>query len=215
MRGGGRAPVDASDDTMISFQKRFLFVHIPRTGGNSIQSVLARHSEDQIVRRRGQDGVERFGVDNPQYQLKKHSLLADYRMALGEERFSRLYKFASVRNPWERMVSLYFTPRQGKRWDRSAFKKTIGEALTAADYLRLGDADPDPFRNVNRIIRFENLAEDFNAVCGELGISAEALPRYNQSERDHYAKYYDDELRALVAERFAPEIARFEYTFAE
>jgi Sulfotransferase family len=198
---------------MISFQKRFLFVHIPKTGGNSIQSVLARYSEDQIVRRAGQDGVERFGVTNPKYKLKKHSPLADYRAALGETQFGQLYKFAAVRNPWDRMVSFYFTPIQRKKWDRQAFTKAISEALSAADYLRLDENDSDPFGNVNRIIRFEQLPDDFRAVCVELGLRPEPLPRYNRSEREHYAKYYDAELRELVAERFALEIARFGYTF--
>jgi hypothetical protein len=198
---------------MISFQKRFLFVHIPKTGGNSIQSILAPYSEDDIVRRPGQDGVERFGVSNPKYKLKKHSSLAAYRAALGDEQFSGLYKFTCVRNPWERMVSFYFAPRQGKQWDRKAFKKFISEALPAADYVRLDEGESDPFRNVDRIIRFENLVEDFNSVCAGLGIPAPPLPRYNRSEREHYSKYYDAELRALVAERFAAEIARFGYTF--
>jgi Sulfotransferase family len=198
---------------MISFQKRFLFVHIPKTGGNSIQSVLAVYSEDEITRRPVQDGVERFDVSNPKYKLKKHSPLADYRAALGEEQFSQLYKFASVRNPWDRMVSFYFTPTQRRKWNRKAFKKTISEALPAADYLRLDKKEPDPFSNVSRIIRFEHLAEDFRAVCAELGIPAQPLPHYNRSEREHYSKYYDHELRALVAQRFAVEIARFGYTF--
>jgi hypothetical protein len=87
------------------------------------------------------------------------------------------------------------------------------EALSAADYLRLGKKDPDPFKNVDRIIRFEDIEEDFRAVCADLGLSAEPLPRYNRSVREHYSKYYDDELRALVAKRFAPEITRFGYSF--
>jgi hypothetical protein len=199
---------------MISFQKRFLFVHIPKTGGNSIQSVLQRYSEDQLVRARpSQDGVERFGVSSPGYELKKHSPLAEYRDALGEEQFARLYKFACIRNPWERMLSYYFTPGQRKRWDRKAFHKIIFESLSATDYLRLVPGEGDPFRNVDRILRFENLAEEFASLCADLGIPAAPLPNYNKSKHEHYSKYYDDELRDLVSERFAEEIARFGYTF--
>src|SRR3954451_16145612 len=80
---------------MISFQKRFLFVHIPKTAGNSIQSVLRDYSEDELVAlRREQDGVERFGLRNPKYKIKKHSTLQEYRLALGKEKFGELYKFA-------------------------------------------------------------------------------------------------------------------------
>ena len=51
---------------MISLQKRFLFVHIPKTAGNSIQSVLRNYSEDQLVALgKEQDGIVRFGLRNP------------------------------------------------------------------------------------------------------------------------------------------------------
>ena len=198
---------------MISFQKRFLFVHIPKTGGNSIQSILAPYSEDEITRRPGQDGVERFGVSNPKYKLKKHSPLATYRAALGEEQFGQLYKFATVRNPWDRMASLYFRASRGAvQWDRKGFQKMVLEAPSAADFLRL-DEHQDPFGNVDRILRFENLAEDFSSVCAAIGIPSQTLPKYNRSEREHYSKYYDDELRELVARRCSLEIERFGYTF--
>ena len=57
---------------MISLQKRFLFVHIPKTAGNSIQSVLRNYSEDQLVALgKEQDGIVRFGLRNPKYKIKK------------------------------------------------------------------------------------------------------------------------------------------------
>jgi len=202
---------------MISLQKRFLFVHIPKTAGNSIQSALRDYSEDQLVAlRKEQDGVERFGLRNPKYQIKKHSMLREYHDALGPEQFRDLYKFTCVRNPWDRMVSYYFTPTQHpETWNRKKFREIIFKAVSVADYLRLGDGEEDPFANVDHIIRFENLADDFAAVCAAIEISPPTLPQYNRSHRDHYTKYYDDELRELVRTRFAAEIERFNYTFEE
>jgi len=200
---------------MISFRKQFLFVHIPKTAGNSIQTILRDYSEDEIVALRGeQDGIERFGLRNPNYKIRKHSTLAEYRAALGEEQFRNLYKFTCVRNPWDRMVSYYFTPsRDAKDWARKEFRKMILKALSVADYLRLDEGEEDPFRNVDYIMRFETLGDDFRRVCAALDIPAKQLPKYNRSRREHYSSYYDDKLRALVSERFALEIERFGYTF--
>lgn len=198
---------------MISFQKRFLFVHIQKTAGNSIQSILRHYSEDEIVTPRAhQEGIERFGVRNPNYEVKKHSTLAEYHDALGEQ-FDDLYKFTCVRNPWDRLISYYFSPsRQVVEWDKHAFKKLVLKTASVADYLRLG-SELDPFVNVQRIMRFENLADDFRAVCVELDIPPATLPQYNRSSREHYSSYYDIELEALVRKRFAAEIERFGYVF--
>src|SRR4030095_6710370 len=52
-------------------------------------------------------------------------------------------------------------------------------------------------------------------VCAALDISPMKLPQYNRSNREHYSKYYDDDLRELVRVRFAAEIERFGYAFEE
>jgi hypothetical protein len=202
---------------MISLQKRFLFVHIPKTAGNSIQSVLRNYSEDQLIAlRKEQDGIERFGLRNPKYKIKKHSTLNEYYNALGDDEFRKLYKFTCARNPWDRMVSYYFTPTQKpETWSRKKFHSIISKAVSMRDYLHLDNGKGDPFANVDYIMRFENLAEDFRAVCTAIGISPPTLPQYNRSDREHYSKYYDDELREFVRTRFAAEIERFHYTFEE
>ena len=202
---------------MISFQKQFLFVHIPKTAGNSIQSVLRDYSEDQLVAlRKEQDGIERFGLRNPNYKIRKHSVLKEYREALGDEQFRSFYKFTCVRNPWDRMVSYYFTPTQNpETWNRKKFHGIISRAVSVADDLRLDESEEDPFANVDYVMRFENLTEDFRTVCSRLDISTPTLPRYNRSTRERYSKYYDDELRELVRTRFAREIERFGYKFEE
>ena len=91
---------------------------------------------------------------------------------MGDEQFRNLYKFTCVRNPWDRMVSYYFTPTQNpETWDRKKFRGIISKAVSVADYLRLDNGEGDPFANVDYIMRFENLADDFRAVCTAIGIS--------------------------------------------
>jgi hypothetical protein len=114
------------------------------------------------------------------------------------------------------MVSYYFTPTQSpESWDREKFHGIISNAVSIADYLRLNQNEKNPFANVDYIMRFENLADDFRAVCNQLDISPVTLPQYNRSTREHYSKYYDDELRKFVRNRFTEEIERFGYTFEE
>jgi hypothetical protein len=177
---------------MISLQKGFLFVHIPKTAGNSIQSALRDYSEDQLVpARREQDGVERFGLQ-----------------------FRNLYKFSCVRNPWVEWCRIISRPRKiQKPGTGKKFRGIISKAVSVSDYLRLHDGEEDPFANVNYIMGFENLADDFRAVCVALDIQARQLPRYNRSTHGAYSKCYDVHLRELVREGFAAEIEQFGYTF--
>jgi len=213
----GRILRTDSPAAMISLQKNFLFVHVPKTGGNSIQAILRRYSEDEIVARApGQDGVERFALRSSlSPELRKHATLRQYRAVLGAERLDPFYKFAVVRNPWDRLVSLYFSPHKGRvDWDRDRFLGLLDEAWARplGHFVSL-----DPRRpigaDLNFVLRFERLEADFAETCSVLGIAPAPLPRRNASTRRHYTEYYDGELREIVAERYQEEIAELGYTF--
>ena len=72
-----------------------------------------------------------------------------------------------------------------------------------------------------RFGRFENLVDetirllaDFQyEVTGEMAATLSGLRNPNPTNHDHYSKYYDDELRALVARQDRLIIERFGYTF--
>lgn len=68
-------------------------------------------------------------------------------------------------------------------------------------------------RDIDFLIRFEELESDFSEVCRKLDIPAKRLPHRNASKRAHYSEYYDNELIDAVAERFSEEIELGQYRF--
>ena len=203
---------------MISLKHKFLFVHIPKTAGNSIQNILRDYSEDKIVcLGPHQDGIERFEVRSGRFNIHKHTNLREYRAQLGEEVFQGLFKFASIRNPWDRVISYYFSPHRGKVfWDREKFIEFVKSIPPATDYLSLNGADglgKYCFDSIDSYIRFEYLNDDFKRVCKQIGIPFQQLARHNVSTHRKYDSYYDSELVDLVRNLFLQEISYFGYEF--
>ena len=202
---------------MISIKNNFLFVHIPKTAGNSIQLVLKEYSEDKIVTSSNQDSINRFGLRSKKYQLSKHSKLKDYKYELESELYKKLFKFTIVRNPWDRMISFYFSRNRGHiKWDRNKFIKFVKKTPSVNSFLSLGflnNFGSRAFNNIDFFLRFENLDQDFNKLCDELGIERTKLPHRNISDHKHYSYYYDKELVELVSKRFSSEIKYFGYNY--
>ncbi len=66
---------------------------------------------------------------------------------------------------------------------------------------------------IDYIIKFENINNDFKIVCENLNIPYTPLPHRNKSDKKHYSKYYDEELIDLVKEKFKEEVEFGTYTF--
>lgn len=200
---------------MLALARRFLFVHIPKTGGNSIQNILRDYSEDEIVcREPHQDGVERFELNNPTYGFSKHSPLSEYRAKLPPETYRGLFKFACVRNPWERAVSFYFSPhRQVTAFTREAFAEFLATVPPMTHHLRETPDQPATgiLANFDYLMRFETLQRDFDVICENLGLPRQTLPTRNKSSRGDVEDYYDAGTIELVRKLFADDIALFGY----
>ena len=217
---------------MLSVNKQFLFIHVPKTAGNSIQNILRNYSEDKIViQGKHQDGIERFDVINDKYEVTKHSNLKHYQEILEPHIYQKLFKFATIRNPYERMISWYFSPHRGVReWVREDFINLVAEVPILRDYISLFTTTsletmikklglsinlkpPKLDRDLDFLMRFESLDQDFKKVCHKIDIPYEPLPIRNQSERKHYATYFDEELKEIVDNKFREEIEFGGYDF--
>lgn len=205
---------------MISKQKKFVFVHIQKTAGNSIQLALEPFGEDAIVENSKQrvfnaelGAINRFGIKRAHINLGKHAKLAQIHQhwnaeALGD--WNQYLKFTCVRNTWDRLVSLYFSPHLGRtEFDAHDFRRFIEDtaSISQSAFVMI-----EGQLGIDRFLRFEHLAEDFGDLCAQLGIQA-TLPHLNQSAHAAYTQYYDAEARKLVEDLYAEEIELFGFKF--
>ena len=192
--------------TMISDQHRFIFVHLNKTGGTSIEKIFEPQADQKDVR-------------------YKHASIAYY-----ARKFPRLYrdyfKFAFVRNPWDWLVSRYHWSRDKQQLFDYSFAEMLGRLQRrvplAADAPWLEKEALLPQRDrlairgrvaVDFVGRYENLQGDFDVVCARLGIEPRTLPHVFKTHHTRYVDYYDDTTQKIVAQLYAPDIAAFGYRF--
>lgn len=207
---------------MISRRHHCIFVHIPRTGGSSIENVIwpgERGAADLWM------GFVRPHHNKHQTGGLQHLYARHIRQEVGEETFQDFFKFAFVRNPWDKLVSLF--AYLGRRPDLREFM-SVPEGTPFADFIELAaqsghvqaapqvdfiySEDGEPLADF--IGRFERLAEDAATVFARIGLEEAILPAANASARSRdYRAYYDDATAQRVADLYARDIERFNYRF--
>lgn len=214
---------------IVSRGRRYIFVHIPKTGGTALALALeGRAKADDILigdtpkaqRRRGRiAGAQTAG------RLWKHTTLAEgiglYSAAEARDWFT----LSLVRNPYDRLVSYYHWLR-GQRFDHPAvhmahrleFGPFLDHPQTAASiaahpygsYMRLTDGT----ECCRLWARLEHLDTDLAPFEAHLGFRLGPIEVANASGRGRdWRPYYDSAARAKVATICAEDLDRFEYAF--
>jgi len=209
---------------LLSYDPAFLFIHIDKAAGSSIQSALgpvAPVTRNSRFRRRmvWLGALNRSGLYRS-LEFPEHTTAHTVRQCLPPEVYGGLFKFAFVRNPWDRLVSRYAYLLRSSSHPRH---DTVSRMKGFEEYLkwqiRRGKFYQHPYvtdsngrRIVDFIGYFERLPEDFATVCDRLGIRAD-LPRVNTSPHPDYRSYFTSATRDLVAMEFRRDIELFGYTF--
>ncbi len=201
---------------MISRQHRFLFVHIPKTGGNSVSRALLPFTESRLEEAESPAGLgsgENFWTVDPVFGRDKH-FTADHYASLMDTRGYTF--FATVRNPWDQMVSLYYFRKQTGTGDWQTHPPETFDKAEFRKFLQAREPTQVSFlgRQPVRLLRFERLQQDFAALSQSLGLGALTLDKINASRRQRYQDVLDAELAAEIGTLYAEDVRLFGYSFA-
>ncbi len=206
---------------IISDRYRYVFVELPHTGTTAISAELCEKYDGREV-------------------LYKHSTWGDFRRVASPEQLT-YFKFSCIRHPMDTVVSLYFRYRSNHRnaytqpkvarmaWSRrvlnlNKFHYIRDQGADFSDFfLRYYHLPYDNWSHVNHIdmdfvIRFERLKEDFERVLRKLSIPAtRQLPAANTTpmREPTYMDYYDSRAMARARRIFGPFMRRWDYPCPE
>jgi hypothetical protein len=209
----------------ISRSKRFILIHVPRTGGSSFVTSLDPALFIPPPAAPGDKFLSKIlpFVPRPleKVYLRPHETARKARRRLPREVFRDYSKIAFVRNPYSWLVSLYEVRRRGPR---HRHHKTVAAMSGFAEYVDWEISRHDRFQHayltdrrgallVDYLGRYERLTEDHKRICEILGLEPSALPRINRATQRDYREYYDEPTRERVAGRWARDLELFGYDF--
>lgn len=211
---------------MINHINKFIFLHIPKTGGMSV----------------GQTLYNLMGV------TKKYDGFGIHHDEFNKDIFRDYFVFTFVRNPWDRFYSQYKFRSFFKKHSfefatenfEPLFKKDLGGipdtlnntyetpidkvSNSAGEFIHLASQveflkgkfsqNVDRFPYIDFIGRFENLQNDFDYVCDKVGIPKTKLLHINKGfSKLTYKDIYNSNTKHIINKKFSDDISFFKYKF--
>ena len=191
-----------------------LFMHVPKTGGVSLLNT-------DIASR----------IDRKIHSLSKDLDIAATIRDLGA---ADSFKFAFVRNPYDRLVSLYhyfftmtpdhpfyaynehFIPRIQARRSFREFCQALPSEGYRNNFHFLPQTRYTHSRGVSVLDymgRYEQLDRHIGDVARLLDVTFAQTPHLNRSEHDHYRNYFDARSRQIVETLYEEDLDLLAYDF--
>jgi len=194
---------------ILDHQQKFAFIAIPKTACTSVQRYFDPTEQDPEPPIYHMD-IATMNKQNPEV--------------------SNYYKFAFVRNPWDRFVSAYynFTQDSGHFWwshpllkyknfedfclnFENCESKNLLHFRTQFSFISIDE------KNVMDYIgKYENLNDDFNKIKNYLNIdNNKSLGKHRVSKHENYTHLYTEEMKKVVERVYSQDIETFDYSFGK
>ena len=209
---------------MISHKYKCIFIAIPKTASSSICNAL--------IDKENNPGCQPDLIDTEEFSWgshRHHTLEDVYDPKLISATY---FKFAFVRNPWDRVLSAYMRNHGRVQTLHKNFSTYILNGMTQYG----NDKEDQPHGNqiidsfygdqlsriqingkvgLDFVGRYENLEEDFLHIAELLQLDDKKLPHLKKTAHEHYPQYYTSETQEIIGKKFKKEIEYFGYKFGE
>jgi hypothetical protein len=228
---------------IISHKHKFIFLKTSKTAGTSMEIALSKFcgpediitpisdSDERLRRELGFRTAQNFVIPYARYSFMNwidalshgrrlrfynHMPAREVKRIIGDKWWNEYFKFCFERNPWDRLISLYY-------WRcKQEPRPSIAEFLTsgAMDLMKqkgFGVYAIDGKLSVDKVFRYENLNEALEDIRVRVGLPEPlSLPKAKgeyRLDRRPYQEVLSAEEKELIAQRFSEEISIFGYSF--
>lgn len=206
---------------IISHVHKFIFFAVPKTATHAVRQVLRQHLSAEDWEQQMLTGNQTLPIPEIAQIGHGHITVRDLKPHLKQDMWNGYLKFAFVRNPFDRFVSVCaflnrdnpsFT-KSPSLWMKEALQRPrfLQRVLVREQFEQLCD---DKLQlAIDSVCRYENLQQNLDAVLAKLSLPSSSLNVLNASEHGAYSEYYDEELKGLIADLYRNDIEYFNYAF--
>ena len=219
----------------VNIDKELIFVAVPKTGTTSVRKQLRQKGKPflpyphlNILQIR--TAIDLFFVainlcKNKSFPNTKVKSNEQIKLE-AEKFFKKSFKFASVRNPWERAVSLY-SRKEGVQVSKNiSFEEFIEHHFYASNTYAIPSLHKNQFdwlsdENGELLMDYVFRLEDFSQAIKEIEsrtsgriVLQERIENKNSDSRSSgYQEIYNSNTKNIIAKRFEKDIDFFKFKF--
>ncbi len=213
--------------------KELIYIHIPKTGGSSIRSSLNQNYN--LIYNASKKNLKEMGYanfkenfENFQFNINDFKDHLPYQLIKKKKFELNKYRFTFVRNPFSRLVSLYFEcianklHLEGINTNKNISFEDFVQIITNKSYWftipMIDFIGEENINEINFIGKFENFENDIFKLKKKINIKIKHH-NFNNSVKskfkfsDYRSYYSNDKLIDKVYNYYEKDFKRFNYNF--
>lgn len=194
---------DESKPIVVCDDLNFIYIRNSRTASTSLyRNLLQKQLKLRTLNSREEPKKFRQWINN-----------------LTESKWHNYFTFSGIRNPWDRITSVYFYIVKDRykisfeQYIKNITKYDKDENLYAHRIPCTNHTHYNGEQIVDFTYRYENINKDFAYVAKKLKLNSVKLPHVNKTNHAHYRRYFNQEMKNIIAELFKNDIEAFGYRY--